>query len=411
MDVSYKMSDALTGKMVLRYHLDKKLGSGVFGSVYKCTDVLTREVRAIKLLEKNNRENQSNFTNEVASHQILSEYPDCNAYVLCMYGFGTYYSRSYENNLNRVRAIQAAGKTVQDELNQLEAIPLKNSSYIKTTIATTKTILRDRIEEILLAKEELGLQDSKPVVGDYLFIVTELMDDDLTGIMDLIHKDKITYSIRVIDFIIGTLVEGLKYIHDSGLTHADIKPENILWKIEESDGAPITIEQCLQDPALAEEYLRIVYGDLGFTCIDDADRDSYEEKIRSCDSEKGTPIYLSPELATRSYRGNVSLAEAHAADVWALAVTLWKLVWGDEPPYLEGLETYEDLVKKLRSLRPDFISEYIEEGKLPLDIEILFKGMFILDPEDRVTIDEIYEFLEESKARKATEGNIEIGET
>jgi len=31
--------------------------------------------------------------------------------------------------------------------------------------------------------------------------------------------------------------------------------------------------------------------------------------------------------------------------------------------------------------------------------------MFILDPEDRVTIDEIYEVLEESKARKATEGN------
>ena len=90
----------------------------------------------------------------------------------------------------------------------------------------------------------------------------------------------------------GMLMQGIDYMHSMGMTHGDIKPDNLLL------GADGRVRLC----------------DLGSAQRCGAD----DMMIRTV----GTPAFFSPEMCDgRPY-------SARAADVWALGICLYIFVFG-----------------------------------------------------------------------------------
>ena len=106
------------------------------------------------------------------------------------------------------------------------------------------------------------------------------------------------------------MLAGLKYLHDNGIVHGDIKPANILIG---DDGS-------------------CKFTDFGVSHISYAE-DEMEESSAGKDSLHrlhGTPIFMAPELWDSD--GNGSLPGA-TVDIWALGCTLFQMLYGS-PPFM-----------------------------------------------------------------------------
>lgn len=106
------------------------------------------------------------------------------------------------------------------------------------------------------------------------------------------------YSEETIRKFARDLVQGLQYLHEQNIVHRDIKPMNIL----------------LHQSGVAN------YADFGSAEFITTDNDTL------CGTE-GTYHFFSPELCDP----NVNEYSAKAADIWALGVTLYCMVYNKLP--------------------------------------------------------------------------------
>jgi serine/threonine protein kinase len=109
------------------------------------------------------------------------------------------------------------------------------------------------------------------------------------------------------------LLSAVKYVHDEGVVHRDIKLENIL------------LNHCDDD---------IVLTDFGFS-----KRIGTQRCLNSC---CGSPNYMSPEMlrAPRTQSGSLSLPSKHGSygrevDLWSVGVVMYVLLVGQYPFYHE----------------------------------------------------------------------------
>lgn len=141
------------------------------------------------------------------------------------------------------------------------------------------------------------------------------------------------------------VVEGLMYLHKKNIIHGDIKPENLLIS---SEG-------------------RIKIGDFS---ISQTFQDNNDEIQRS----PGTPVFTAPECCSGSpYHGK-------AADVWALGVTLFCMLFGHYPFIGDTLQDmYDKIVHKPLC---------IPKGSSP-DLINLLEGLLCKDPNLRMMLEEV----------------------
>mmetsp|Transcript_24548 Transcript_24548/g.21730 ORF Transcript_24548/g.21730 Transcript_24548/m.21730 type:complete len:319 (-) Transcript_24548:242-1198(-) len=190
---------------------------------------------------------------------------------------------------------------------------------------------------------------------DYSYIVMELgMYGDFHDVCEIEIMKNDTKLVRT---YFQQLISGLYHLHNEGIAHLDIKPQNLI---------------------LAGDF------QLKICDFDNANKVG-KEKIVS----RGTLGYRAPELA----QGQCE--DPYAADVFSAGMTLFTMLFS-RYAHLEGkgingidltqLLYFEDPEKFLKAHQDLGTFEYIDE-----DFADLFIRMVALDSEDRITLDEIIE--------------------
>ncbi|GAA5901739.1 hypothetical protein JCM6882_006054 [Rhodosporidiobolus microsporus] len=140
------------------------------------------------------------------------------------------------------------------------------------------------------------------------------------------------------------IISGVDYCHRFNICHRDLKPENLLLDSEKN----------------------IKIADFGMAAL--------ERGGKLLETSCGSPHYASPEIvAGLNYHGSSS-------DIWSCGIILFALLNGNLPFDHSDIRTLLSLVKKGQFRMPP---------ELPADAQDLIRRMLIVDPERRITMEEI----------------------
>jgi len=110
--------------------------------------------------------------------------------------------------------------------------------------------------------------------------------------------------------ILGDICEGLDILHQDGIYHSDLKPENVVLSKGLKDGSK----------SAKDTTIRATIIDFDFAAQVEHDR-----------IKRGTPRYLSPEYL-QAYRGHIDLPSlgqyGREFDMWALGAMMWSAFYG-----------------------------------------------------------------------------------
>ena len=175
----------------------------------------------------------------------------------------------------------------------------------------------------------------------YLLIVMELCSGG--DLLTYVRKRR-RISEPVAKVIFKELMDGLKYCHEKGIVHRDIKLDNILL----------------------DELGHVKIGDFGVSKKTAKGKLMYDR----C----GTPAYIAPEMLTdKGYEGE-------KVDVWSAGVVLYTMIYGNFPFKADNVEELENLITAGSYTLPDDIS--VESRSLLLKI-------FDQNPLTRLSIDQV----------------------
>lgn len=137
---------------------------------------------------------------------------------------------------------------------------------------------------------------------DTIFIISEFISG--SSLTKFIEKHKGNMQPLQLYSITTQLLLGLKFIHDRGYAHRDIKPDNIMV---DTAGGKTTIK----------------YIDFGLACLNKCRELTCTNE---CRGTPGTMLYMAPETFNNRYVPN--LRNAKALDIWALAMVMHELADG-----------------------------------------------------------------------------------
>eukprot|EP00644_Phytophthora_capsici_P004595 jgi/Phyca11/111218/e_gw1.19.727.1 len=146
---------------------------------------------------------------------------------------------------------------------------------------------------------------------------------------------------------VTNLVLAIQALHLNNLAHRDIKPENLMAN---------------------EEHTLCKLGDLGVALY-------FKEENGMIKSTKGTYQFLPPE----SLNGDAYCA--FKADIWAIGVTMYALLFGSLPFYSNDVSELFDKIEN----DPLEFPPSCEDN----DAKDLLKGILEKDPEKRITLEDI----------------------
>ncbi len=255
-------------------------------------------------------------------------------------------------------------KGIQKNLNREVAIKIINSKFVRDK-NFTKRFLFEAQTVAQLAHPNIVIIHDTGTYKDQYFIVMEYLEKKLNYIIKQEGKLPIQDSLK----ILKTTAEALKYAHNKGVIHRDIKPDNCMFR---ADGTLVLV-------------------DFGLAKVVDADSSLSQTGMRL-----GTPSYMSPEQCMGKKIDKRS-------DIYSLGVMFFKMLTGSVPYNTEeiiGL-LYKHIQEPVPKLKPEF-SGYQE----------LLDGMMEKDRDKRIqnadTLIEQIEVLESRENNSSESNNIDI---
>jgi len=139
------------------------------------------------------------------------------------------------------------------------------------------------------------MEDGQP------FMIMELLRG--TSLGDLIEGETPPTDLEILE-IMAQVLGGLAAVHDEGIVHRDVKPDNI-FMVKDADGT----------------YPKL----LDFGISRDTDGQSGDTRMTNTGAVVGTPLYMSPEQA----RGMTDLDRR--TDMWSVGMILYEAFTGELP--------------------------------------------------------------------------------
>lgn len=181
-----------------------------------------------------------------------------------------------------------------------------------------------------------------------MYIILELMEGG--ELLDRIRKGRLSEFCAKLIFY--QVVLAVYYLHKEGITHRDLKPDNILLK-DHSDNPLVKVS------------------DFGMSKFIDA----HTMMKTFC----GTPMYVAPEILTNHGRNPYT----NQVDVWSLGVILYVCLSGTIPFQKNDVSLEEQIrcgMYKFRSSHFQHVSQ---------DALKLIKRMMTVNPKERITVPQI----------------------
>lgn len=156
-------------------------------------------------------------------------------------------------------------------------------------------------------------------------------------------------------FTFYQLFLAVDYMHSQGITHRDLKPDNVLLSSDGMDGQKL-----------------IKIADFGLSKIVDC--------MTALKTSCGTPLYVAPEIIEANGCGIYT----HQVDVWSLGVMLFQCLSGRLPfDVTRSLSLHEQILRGAYSMRSSVWQ------RVTPDAVSLIRKMLILDPVRRISTEEI----------------------
>eukprot|EP00163_Fabomonas_tropica_P009422 TRINITY_DN1922_c0_g1_i14.p3 TRINITY_DN1922_c0_g1~~TRINITY_DN1922_c0_g1_i14.p3 ORF type:complete len:405 (+),score=85.54 TRINITY_DN1922_c0_g1_i14:3143-4357(+) len=182
-----------------------------------------------------------------------------------------------------------------------------------------------------------------------MYIVTEVMKGG--ELLDRVIEDG-NLSEKECCGIMKQLVNALQYLHQRGVIHRDIKPQNILLTSKDKD-SPVKIT------------------DFGLSALVTPD------KADLLKTAVGSPHFMAPEImVSETYGGGV--------DVWSIGVVMYFLLSGLLP--FDG-ESPNQVFKAIREGDFNFPDEFW--APISAEAKALIERIFVSNPAERIDLDEI----------------------
>jgi serine/threonine protein kinase len=301
-----------------------------------------------------NRNTTSHNKDIVQNNTITSTLQECTYYKKEAEKLSSYIREYFKNNneypkanLNFYKYGRLLGKGAFGKVNlalhlasgRLVAVKSFNKKKISTRRAKRK--IKTEIEALSKLRNPFCTQ-----IYDYfetnthILIVMEYICGDLLGFM----KKRGKLSEPTAKIIFKQIIKGLQFIHKKRIVHRDIKLDNILIDLTN------TVKIC----------------DFGVSRILQPKDIMYEH----C----GTPAYIAPEIfKDEGYEG-------FSCDVWSAGVTLYYMLAGMQPFKADKIEELKEIIIK---------GEFEPIENLSNEASDLINKMLEVDPEKRITVDEI----------------------
>ena len=164
-------------------------------------------------------------------------------------------------------------------------------------------------------------------IDDGYFIVTELMNGDLSDFTSNSGKYRITNPISLLLAFLQCLL-GLERIHNAGMSHSDLKPANIMYKVSDST---YLSNASFNNPDTLRRHVKFKIGDLGLACTNNENKAMFDElrRVRMC-YPGGTPSYMAPRFL-QAFNNNEPVTDLkffQANDIWGMGQVFLSMIVG-----------------------------------------------------------------------------------
>jgi serine/threonine protein kinase len=291
-----------------------------------------------------------------------------------------------DNNTNELRAVKIINRpaVLPSELSPTrDACAEKEDDVLETSVANVRSALKlSRKQKACQMQREIAAMKRcrhRNIVSLY-----EVIDDPAVHCLYLVMQyvergslvkmggdgtpDRVTPPEKLPGYL-RQLCAGLDYLHNHGIVHRDIKPDNILLGRDD--------EVYLADFGMSEVFESASGGTAGVQ------------------GTRGTTLFFAPELLEAE--GDESVIDGRAVDVWALGLTFYILLYGRAPWSVQGgLATYLDRVLA----EPIAFPSTAADGS-PVDPQFLalLRGMLTKQPALRTTVPECRKAVKQLCAR------------
>jgi eukaryotic-like serine/threonine-protein kinase len=155
------------------------------------------------------------------------------------------------------------------------------------------------------------------------------------SLKDRLRQQRIIAPVETVR-LIGQVLDALQYAHDRGLIHRDIKPGNMLFKIENRDGR--------QERLLLSDFglVKVLTTAQNIPLVGDLTH-------QSAPTVAGTPDYIAPE--------QIMGKATQASDIYSMGVVLYEMLTGERPFQAENymgllMKHLHEQPRPLRALNP-----------------------------------------------------------